>query len=898
MTNKLICNRQIRLFISSTFQDMQGERDYLMKNTFPKLRQMAAQRDVTLTVLDLRWGITAEESRSGKVVEICLKEIENSIPFFIGIIGYRYGWRPQMEEICGSDDMKDRFKWVYDDIRNGLSVTEIEIQYGVLRRSQEMSASFYIKKANERPEECDCPEMLEALKRNVRNNGRYPVYDYGAIEELAEKVETEFKLVLERFFPEGEDSERKREVALQHCIVRQLSDSYVPDDDAYRRLDDFIFQSQNKYLTVFGPNGIGKSSLLAYWIEQHTCQESFDILYFFTQGASDVSCKYILAYYKEVLLRKHPDLCESMDTEASLEDIIQKSGKPAIIILDGIEPFQESDNWHINTMDWLPWPPDGSKVIISSSYSEQTFPNYFMEKRESKEESLTVVDLDQERKIVVVEEYLKQFEKHLNASQMGRIVDFALTSNPRILVTLLGDLVFNCNFATLDSSIDGFTTASGSDEFYQVYINHFEQNYGEDLICGAFLLAALPIFGLTEQSFIEILQVKQLDWSTAFCALSPCFRIYEGCIRLADKTFQEVALKYYGRRVDEFRDKIIAYLEDRLRTVETDKSKNRIREELCEQYFHKEDADALYEMISDFEVFLYLQYKRASAMVSFGGAKQIYRYWEWLFSVNPDKYNLGIYLPIAESSPERFLEQAPELTDVAMHAYDALSVLRFVQKALDLVRSGYRLSEKDAEFFAGNLSVAAFVAEQYGLARIAYDLEKVQKVFKEKGTLPEKHAKWEKALRRFIQAESSKEVNAKIEGFKSAVLLLEGSKSYIKDWYVMKYHLAGADMDAGLLIQAEAHIGDIMAGIGEYRSGKYDDKWECFKAEIMGKQVFVKKSLGKYEEALELCEKTICHWEDIEDWRIENGDYVATIDKVEYYSHVYDEIEGLLNNRN
>ena len=65
MKTNLIDNRQIRVFISSTFQDMQDERDYLMKRTFPMLRKLAAERDVTLTELDLRWGITEDESRSG-----------------------------------------------------------------------------------------------------------------------------------------------------------------------------------------------------------------------------------------------------------------------------------------------------------------------------------------------------------------------------------------------------------------------------------------------------------------------------------------------------------------------------------------------------------------------------------------------------------------------------------------------------------------------------------------------------------------------------------------------------------------------------------------------------------------------------------------------------------------
>ena len=71
-------NRQIRIFISSTFQDMQAERDYLITKVFPKIQELASERDVALLPLDLRWGITEDESKTGKVIQICLQEIENS----------------------------------------------------------------------------------------------------------------------------------------------------------------------------------------------------------------------------------------------------------------------------------------------------------------------------------------------------------------------------------------------------------------------------------------------------------------------------------------------------------------------------------------------------------------------------------------------------------------------------------------------------------------------------------------------------------------------------------------------------------------------------------------------------------------------------------------------------
>lgn len=61
----LIENRQIRIFISSTFRDMQPERDYLIGKVFPKLKHYCQERDVTPIELDLRWGISEEESKLG-----------------------------------------------------------------------------------------------------------------------------------------------------------------------------------------------------------------------------------------------------------------------------------------------------------------------------------------------------------------------------------------------------------------------------------------------------------------------------------------------------------------------------------------------------------------------------------------------------------------------------------------------------------------------------------------------------------------------------------------------------------------------------------------------------------------------------------------------------------------
>ena len=138
----LVQNREIRVFISSTFQDMQGERDYLMRKVFPVLKGLAAERNVTLVPVDLRWGITEQESKNGKVIEVCLREIENTFPFFIGIVGDRYGWCPRKEDVR---NLKEKYDWLEKDIESGLSITEIEMQYGVLRNPAYLNAFFFLK---------------------------------------------------------------------------------------------------------------------------------------------------------------------------------------------------------------------------------------------------------------------------------------------------------------------------------------------------------------------------------------------------------------------------------------------------------------------------------------------------------------------------------------------------------------------------------------------------------------------------------------------------------------------------------------------------------------------------------------------------------------------------------
>jgi hypothetical protein len=96
--------KTVRIFVSSTFRDMHAERDYLNRIVFPELRSRCSKRGIEFVGIDLRWGVTEEESRQRKAMDVCLDEIKKC-NFFISLLGDRYGWIPVPDEI-----LKDLFE--------------------------------------------------------------------------------------------------------------------------------------------------------------------------------------------------------------------------------------------------------------------------------------------------------------------------------------------------------------------------------------------------------------------------------------------------------------------------------------------------------------------------------------------------------------------------------------------------------------------------------------------------------------------------------------------------------------------------------------------------------------------------------------------------------------------
>ena len=146
---------ELRIFISSTFRDLQEEREHLVKKIFPEIRALCRERGITFTEIDLRWGLTEEEVKLGQVIRACLEEVDKCRPYFIGITGSRYGYLPSYLDIQKDPALLEQYPWIEDAALEGMSITEMEAHYGVLasamegKREELEKARFYFRRQRE-----------------------------------------------------------------------------------------------------------------------------------------------------------------------------------------------------------------------------------------------------------------------------------------------------------------------------------------------------------------------------------------------------------------------------------------------------------------------------------------------------------------------------------------------------------------------------------------------------------------------------------------------------------------------------------------------------------------------------------------------------------------------------
>ena len=509
--------QNVYIFISSTFNDMHAERDYLIKRVFPELRLWCAEHKLKLVDIDLRWGVSEKDATENKrVVDVCLNNVDKCRPFLLCLLGQRRGWVPGLDDV--NEETLTNFPGLKKYIGKS-SITELEVIHGLLhpfnnKKAGMRHAFFYHRK----PDYISCIESEDIRQIFERENDdsfiemlkeTYDVLDYsaewnpnrtsmelknvqgkdlsaGRLENfkigdvpLSIMVTNQLKSAIKKEFPEHfleeeELDDISRELNHQDNFLYTACDSYISRLYEEMKVLDYINGNIHKPCIFTADAGTGKTSMLAWLIGGN--QMSDNVIYRFvgtSSASSDVS--HTLHQIVEELARK------GYITEDDLEDakanimikfptVLRKIKGKCNIILDAV------DQWNHLTdasFRWLPETlPENVKILLSIKKDGQADIVKHLVSKNYLVKELNKISDDKE-KTAIIAGYLSSFLKDIDEDQIAHILSLPGSGNPLYLKIVLNELRIHGSFDTLMEQLKK-DYGSTPKEAFQMVLNRLE----------------------------------------------------------------------------------------------------------------------------------------------------------------------------------------------------------------------------------------------------------------------------------------------------------------------------------------------------------------------------------------------------------------------------------------
>jgi tetratricopeptide (TPR) repeat protein len=606
------------------------EREVLVKYTFPELRRRCRERGIEFVDIDLRWGIPEEEKAEGKVLPICLAMIERCRPYFIGILGERYGWVP--EEI--DEELAEVQPWLKEHKEK--SITELEIIHGVLGNPEmEKLAFFYFrdpKKSQEveeelskqpdyKPEPESSKEKLKKLKEEIlKEEKNFPVpvrRNFPDAKTLGQWVLDDLWNVIDKRFPAEEVPTPLQRERMEHeAFAAARRRVYIGREEYFRKLDEHI-ESDGPPLVILGEPGSGKSALIANWAQRYREKYPNDFLLLHFIGSTPESTDYvhILRRIMQEIKERYGDVEEiptepKQVVEAFPFWLARASARGRfIIVLDALNQLEEKDN--APELGWLPsYFPPNIRLILS------TLPGPSLEAlKERNYPTLTVEPLTEEERERFIREYLARFGKSLSEKHIKQIVSHKQSANPLYLRTLLEELrVFGIH-EELERRITYYLEAQTPDALFEKVLERLEEDYEREeetkgLVRNAMSFIWASRRGLSEVELLELLKkddepLPRAYWSPLYLAIEESLVNRGGLLNFFHSFLREAVERRY-LPTPELKKKYHLLLADYFRGREISERK---ADELPWQFMMAGSWEELKDSITDLGIFTYLMLK-------------------------------------------------------------------------------------------------------------------------------------------------------------------------------------------------------------------------------------------------------------------------------------------------
>ncbi len=549
---------ELRVFISSTFRDLQEEREHLVKKIFPEIRALCRERGITFTEVDLRWGLTEEDAALGRIIRTCLEEIDRCRPYFIGITGDLYGYVPDLVEYYKDEALLASYPWLEEAAMDQSSIVDLEFRYAALNEAEQESAQreeeaapthhpssakheegrlggvpapdssdattrarFFFRRrrrGSEAPADATETHRLENLRNRIRSAG-FDVEEFRDPTSLGEAVYDALMEIIERDFadaapPTPLDQERARHEA----FAASRRQAYIPNAEYLVSMNAWLAEEHAKPLVIYAESGSGKSSLVSFWTEQlRRRQPELPIVeHYVGIGAGDSDHLGIIRHVMEEIQDRF-DRSEELpskpeDLERDFANWLGFTvGSPLVLILDGINQL----TGRALDLHWIPpVMPPGVKLIITSTV-EQTL----VELRGRGWRTLAMQPLNEREREGVIVRYLSAYHKALSKEQIARLVEDAKSSHPLFLRTLLEELRLDSSHETLDARINRYLGTSGTEDLFQQVLERMEDDYSTRAVREVMAVLWASRAGLDERALEALSGVGRLKLSTMISGL-------------------------------------------------------------------------------------------------------------------------------------------------------------------------------------------------------------------------------------------------------------------------------------------------------------------------------------------------------------------------------------------
>ncbi len=531
-------DRTVRIFLSSTFRDFGEERDLLVRQVFPALRARLKDRFVELVDVDLRWGITVEEAERGDVLPICLAEIDRSRPYFIGMLGERYGWIPPHEGYA--PELLERQPWLKQH-QGGKSVTELEILHGVLKNKRMKTRAFFYfrspayataKGGDYLPSSEDRTRQLK-LKRRIRERGLC-VTSYPDPDALAKRIERDLWRLLDAEFPLSKVPDAFERERLRHEAYAAPRRRMYLGADRYQVALDKALQSNAPRILVEGASGAGKSALLANFFDAYRKRYPRYLVHAHYLGASADSAEphALVRRLIEFIQRATRSTEEIPGDPQRLMDSLplwlaiagawaRQRRTRFIFVLDSLNSLSEQQD-----LRW--WPaflPKGVTMVVTclpgpvhDALQPKTGP--LVEQNQSATwKTIWVHPLTKPQSAVLLTTYLAHFNKKLSSPMVKQVQRHALATNPLFIRTLAEELRLFGGYEALQKRLDHYLNSQTMDDLFERVLQRVEKDCGQRQVSASMAAIWASRSGLTEKEILGIANLTPAAWAAIRNAL-------------------------------------------------------------------------------------------------------------------------------------------------------------------------------------------------------------------------------------------------------------------------------------------------------------------------------------------------------------------------------------------